>query len=239
MSFDTLKAFHRQHAPLHYSMRRGFVDAFFQEQVTRLPNGTRILDLGGNKTGQRGMFNLSEFEVDVTVMNIVLDKGADVQADGVSLPFVEGSFDVVICAEVLEHVPYPAQMLSEIYRVLGKDGALIATVPFNFRIHGDPYDYGRYTDTFWVENLNSAGFSEVDLEHQGAFWSVWVDMIRDWAQHWVLRGKPKYSLGRKSIRSAMRRLKQCALDWDEQLINAEDPGKLINYTTGFGIRAVK
>lgn len=239
MSSDMLANLHDQHAPLDYSMRRGFVDAFFQEQVTNLPNGTRILDLGGNKKGQRGAFDLSGFEVDVTVMNIVLDKGADVQADGVSLPFVEGSFDAVICAEVLEHVPYPAQVLSEIYRVLGTDGALIATVPFNFRIHGDPYDYGRYTDTFWVDNLSAIGFSKIDLQRQGAFWSVWVDMLRDWVQHWVLRGKPKYPWMRKWMITGIGWFKERGLQWDEQLIKAEDPGKLINYTTGFGIWAVK
>lgn len=239
MSFDTLANFHAQRPPLDYSMRRGFVDAFFHEQATKLPNGTRILDLGGNKAEQRGFFGLSKFDVEVTVINIVLDKGADVQADGVSLPFVEGSFDVVICAEVLEHVPYPAQVLSEIYRVLVPDGALIATVPFNFRIHGDPYDYGRYTDTFWMENFSAIGFSEIELERQGAFWSVWVDMLRDWFQHWVMHGKPKYTWMRKWMVFIMGRLKKYALNWDVQIITAEDPGKLINYTTGFGIRAVK
>ncbi|OGC83403.1 MAG: hypothetical protein A2W07_03265 [candidate division Zixibacteria bacterium RBG_16_43_9] len=43
--------------------------------------------------------------------------------------FEEGSFDLVILAHVLEHVPYPIAYLREINRILKKKGALILELP--------------------------------------------------------------------------------------------------------------
>lgn len=46
-------------------------------------------------------------------------------ADGHKLPFKDESFDIVICCEVLEHVVDPGVVLSEIKRVLKKDGVAV------------------------------------------------------------------------------------------------------------------
>jgi len=45
------------------------------------------------------------------------------------LPFEDGEFSLVICTEVIEHFPIPQKPLSEIKRVLNKNGLLIGTVP--------------------------------------------------------------------------------------------------------------
>jgi len=45
------------------------------------------------------------------------------------LPFSDGSFDVVILAETLEHLPYPAIALAEIHRVLRGGGSSSGTCP--------------------------------------------------------------------------------------------------------------
>jgi len=45
------------------------------------------------------------------------------------LPFAAGSFDLAVCAEVLEHIPDDAAALSEIHRVLVPGGALALSVP--------------------------------------------------------------------------------------------------------------
>ena len=49
--------------------------------------------------------------------------------DAETLMFADRSFDVVICSEVLEHLMTPAKALSEIRRVLKKDGMAIMTTP--------------------------------------------------------------------------------------------------------------
>src|SRR3546814_8619033 len=93
-------------------------------------------------------------------LNISAEKRPDVAADGALLPFPDQSFEAVICSEVLEHVPDPRLVLDEIARVLKPGGCLLLTVPFLFRIHADPHDFGRYTDTFWHANRSEEHTSE-------------------------------------------------------------------------------
>ncbi len=50
-------------------------------------------------------------------------------ADARRLPFADGCFDLVICAEVLEHVRDHDRVLSEIARVLRPGGDLVVSVP--------------------------------------------------------------------------------------------------------------
>ncbi len=54
---------------------------------------------------------------------------AVLQADGLSLPFPDACFDVVVCSEVLEHIPDYAAALSELNRVLRPGGKLAVSVP--------------------------------------------------------------------------------------------------------------
>lgn len=51
------------------------------------------------------------------------------RADVTRLPFSDGSFDVVICSEVLEHVVDNKRAVAELMRVLKPLGDLIVTVP--------------------------------------------------------------------------------------------------------------
>ena len=55
--------------------------------------------------------------------------GTAVNGDALGLPFADGSFDRVIAAEVLEHVPDHAAAVAELARVLRPGGTLAVTVP--------------------------------------------------------------------------------------------------------------
>ncbi len=51
------------------------------------------------------------------------------QADGLAMPFADGSFDRIIASEVLEHVPDDLEVMAELFRLLKPGGRLAATVP--------------------------------------------------------------------------------------------------------------
>ncbi len=55
--------------------------------------------------------------------------GAFSAADITELPFENNSFDIVICSEVLEHIPMDNEALNEIMRVLKPEGILAVSVP--------------------------------------------------------------------------------------------------------------
>ncbi len=54
---------------------------------------------------------------------------AAVQGDALHLPFPDGSFDRVICSEVLEHIPNDRGAMGELARVLRPGGTMAVTVP--------------------------------------------------------------------------------------------------------------
>lgn len=200
---------------LSYSLRRQQVDEFLARQLASLPQGSRLLDLGGVKQGQRGRGQRVSGRLQVTVANIVTDKGLDVKADAARLPLAAGSYPAVLCSEVLEHVSDPRPVLAEIYRVLQPGGTALITVPFMFRQHADPADYGRYTEWFWAENLARVGFSDFAIEKQGLFGSVLADMLRHWWQQGVIEGRgPLPRLQRRLLPRLMAAARRRALHFD-------------------------
>ena len=61
--------------------------------------------------------------------------GVEVSRDSVdALPFADDAFDLVLCLEVLEHVPEPERAVRELARVAGRD--VVVSVPYEpyFRI---------------------------------------------------------------------------------------------------------
>ncbi|HYZ63398.1 MAG TPA: methyltransferase domain-containing protein [Acetobacteraceae bacterium] len=51
------------------------------------------------------------------------------QVDATDLPYADGSFDLVLHSDTLEHIPQPVRALAECRRVLKSGGALCFTVP--------------------------------------------------------------------------------------------------------------
>ena len=52
-----------------------------------------------------------------------------VEGDALALPFPDGSFDRVIAAEILEHIPDDERAIAELVRVLRPGGTIAVTVP--------------------------------------------------------------------------------------------------------------
>jgi len=65
-----------------------------------------------------------------------------VNAAGESLPFADGSFELVICLDVLEHVQQPEKLLAEVSRVLASGGLLYLTA-INRYAFNDPHYHVR------------------------------------------------------------------------------------------------
>lgn len=82
-------------------------------------------------------------------------------------PVPDGSCDVVLAAETLEHVPDVGQFLSESRRCLRPGGWLLMTIPFAARWHYIPHDYWRFTPSGLARVLGAAGFQDVAVYARG------------------------------------------------------------------------
>ena len=78
--------------------------------------------------------------------------------DAVELPFSDGAFDLTVSFETIEHVPIPADFLSEVYRTLSRYGTLIISTP-NRRVWS-PGSVGRMrpTNPFHVHEFEQLEF---------------------------------------------------------------------------------
>jgi SAM-dependent methyltransferase len=114
-----------------------------------LAPGDRLLDLGCGagrhafealRRGARVVaFDRDEAELkDVAATAAAMDEAGEVPPPGRSataggdatrLPFPDGSFDRIIAAEVLEHIPDDEAAIGELSRVLRPGGSLAVTVP--------------------------------------------------------------------------------------------------------------
>jgi SAM-dependent methyltransferase len=144
-------------------------------------NGRRVLDVG---CGQ-GQFSslLAGLGYEVVALDHpdapppeLPDAIRFVAADlDVGLPPIEGGFDFIVCADVLEHVRDPRNLLIQLRALLGRDGVLIASLPnsANFYVRLNVL-FGRFPDherglfdrthlhfynwTRWKKLLSQAGY---------------------------------------------------------------------------------
>jgi len=135
----------------------------------------RVLDVGGAR--RRGSFR-PPAEARWVVADLTPALGPDVAADVVALPFRDDAFDAIKMTEVLEHVPDPAAALAECRRVLRKRGHVVISAPFLERLHGDPSDYGRYTEAMWRRLLQAARLEPVSIAPQGGYFTHLAGLLR-------------------------------------------------------------
>ena len=118
---------------------------------TRLPiqPGTRLLDLGCGagrhafEAARRGA-EVVALDTDhgelqqVSAIAAAMSEAGELQCpasitpaagDATAMPFPDGRFDIVVAAEVLEHIPHDQRAISEIARVLTPGGIAAGTVP--------------------------------------------------------------------------------------------------------------
>lgn len=78
-------------------------------------------------------------------------------ADALALPFRPGSFDFIVCSEILEHLHRPDKALHEASRLLAEGGWLIVTVPNGYGLYDLLFHHLRDLVARVVPRLPSSG----------------------------------------------------------------------------------
>ncbi len=123
----------------------------------------KLLDVGCGERPYESLFKGSKYvglEYENTENRAA--KKADCFYNGKKFPFKSASFDSVLCNQVLEHVFWPDEFVSEIWEVLKPQGVLLITVPFVWDEHEQPVDYARYSSYGLVDLLKRNGFAIIE-----------------------------------------------------------------------------
>ena len=91
---------------------------------------------GGEYSNLFSNFNKKTFDFDKKW-------GPDIVGDITKTNFEDNSWDIILCAQVIQHISNIQDLSKEIYRILKPNGYLIIDCPWQFQYHADP-SFGDY-----------------------------------------------------------------------------------------------
>lgn len=124
------------------SIWRQFNWKFIEQTAAKLIPEAEVLDIGAGRGDFKTIFTGSQY----TGLDIYPYPELDLAADLIQVcPFNDESFDLIVLANVIEHVYDYRALFSQSARLLKPGGMLLVTVPFLLKLHQEPVDFHRYT----------------------------------------------------------------------------------------------
>ncbi len=153
--------------------------SLYEQHLPAFARG-RLIDLGCGTVPLYGLYgpHVSEAVCVDWPGSVHATSHVDVYADlSQPLPFEDGAFDTVVLSDVLEHLPKPWQLVSEIRRILAPGGHAFVNVPFLYGIHETPHDYYRFTGFALRRFAAEAGLAVKLLVPTGGSLHVLADFL--------------------------------------------------------------
>ncbi|MEO5643295.1 MAG: class I SAM-dependent methyltransferase [Bacteroidia bacterium] len=154
-------------------------------QLEKIPTGSRVLDAGAGEQQYKSFCTHLKYvsqdfaaykpeNLDSGLQMPAWDYGKlDIISDITAIPETDGSFDVILCTEVFEHIPDPIAAIKEFSRLLRKGGTLILTAPFTSMTHFAPYHFSTGFNRFFYEHhFPRAGLKIEVLDYNGNYFDV-------------------------------------------------------------------
>lgn len=153
-------------------------DEWVAQKAASLPAGARVLDAGAGQCQYKHLFAHTNYQSQDFAQYGGTEQGPlqetwnyaplDYVCDITQIPVDEGTFDAVICTEVLEHVPDPISAVKELCRVTREGGRLFISAPLGSGIHQEPYHFfGGFSPYFYQKYLAEFGFDVVEIKPLG------------------------------------------------------------------------
>lgn len=173
-------------------------DEFVKKELKKIDDGKIILDAGcGSQPYKKYCSHLKYKSQDFGLYKSDLKKSffsseddygygkLDYISDIWNIKEKDNYFDVVLCKEVFEHIPYPIETVNEFSRLLKKGGKLILTAPSNSLRHFDPYYYyPGFSDNWFNKILSENNFEILSISPVGDYYSfLKVEIARTMAHH--------------------------------------------------------
>ena len=172
-------------------------DAYVKRVAATVPQGSRVLDVGAGEGRYRDCFAHCRYETQDFKQYEGTKQGLhqetwqytrlDYVSDITAIPVKDGTFDFVLCTEVLEHVPEPIKAIKEMARILKPGGRILLTAPLGSGLHQKPYHfYGGFTPYFYEKFLKENGLKILEIKPNGGFLKNFLQesgRVADWLVH--------------------------------------------------------
>jgi SAM-dependent methyltransferase len=103
----------------------------------------RVLDVGCGEKPYAPLF--APYAASYVGVDPVDNPRAELRGSVEALPVEDGSFDVLLCIQVLEHCDDPSLAVSELARATARGGRVLASTHGVMAYHPSPADYWRWT----------------------------------------------------------------------------------------------
>jgi len=131
------------------------------EMLGDLAKDKKVLSVGGGHWAE-GEFLKTIGAGELIRTDIVASDGV-MEADAANLPFNDKNFEIVICREVIEHVPDDQKVFDELKRVLKKGGYLLITTPNAYTLNLDGVFHVRlFTPITFLNALIEQGYTIIE-----------------------------------------------------------------------------
>lgn len=148
---------------------------FLKAEFNSIQPGSKVLSIGsGGEISRLLKYFSTKNNFEVSFLDFDSSRKPDIVADICVWEPGDYRVDVVVICEVLEHLPSPGAAISNMKRILNKNGKVIGSVPFIFPIHEAPYDFYRYTE-YGLKHLLS-DFKDVNILSRNS-WSEAIVVV--------------------------------------------------------------
>ncbi len=182
----------------------------------------RLLDVGCGEKPYRELF--APYVSEHVGVDAVENPAADLRGPIEALPVEDGSFDVVLCAQVLEHVDDPVQAARELSRVTRSGGRLLLSTHGVYVFHPAPSDHWRWTHTGLEKLLRDTGdWASVRVTAGAGTASTLAMLNAIYLEHLLRRTPIRFARG--AVVAAINRVGR-TLDRKISLLQQPRPGTL-------------
>ena len=126
-----------------------------------------IIEFGASDKIEKNFCNSKLKNCKISYSNINPSNKEFVNIDLQKKILIEMKYDYIIIFNVLEHLLDPNLALRNLSEICKKNGKIIGSTPFLFRVHGAPKDYSRFTKDHLIELLKSSNFKDIEIIELG------------------------------------------------------------------------
>jgi ubiquinone/menaquinone biosynthesis C-methylase UbiE len=152
-------------------------DGWITGEAAKVAEGSLILDVGAGTAPYRPLFAHCTYKTtDACPLEERQNRSGkayteiDYVCDVACIPVPDASFDVLICTEVLEHIPEPIEAIREFGRIVKPGGIVLLSAPLSGYVHQEPYHfYGGFSPYFYQKFLTESGFTDIQVMQNGGF----------------------------------------------------------------------